>query len=109
MSLNNQVRQILQDIDLALRTINLWQSSPPEAEAFESVEPFCVDTMAAEQWLQWVLLPRMNALLENSAPLPTRFAVTPYFEVALKDHQTDCSLLLAQLQRLDDLLNIESE
>ncbi|AJI94139.1 YqcC family protein [Yersinia ruckeri] len=109
MSLNNQVRQILQDIDRALHVVELWQETPPEISAFDSTEPFCVDTMAAEQWLQWVLLPRMYALLDGHSPLPTRFAVAPYFEVALKDHKADCSLLLAQLQRLDDLLNIESE
>ena len=103
MNIENQVRQILEDIEQVMRDEKLWHATPPEAEAFESKEPFSVDTMSAEQWLQWVLVPRMYALLEAQAPLPTRFAITPYFEVAMPE----ALRLLTQLQRLDDLLNIE--
>lgn len=109
MSTENQVRQNLRDIELAMRAIDLWRIVPPPATAFESNEPFSIDTMDAEQWLQWVLIPRMYALLESNSPLPARFAITPYFEEALSgDGRPDCTTLLAQLQRLDDLLNKES-
>jgi uncharacterized protein YqcC (DUF446 family) len=103
MNTENQVLQILEDIEQVMRDDKLWHATPPEAEAFESKEPFSVDTMSAEQWLQWVLVPRMYALLEAQTPLPTRFAITPYFEVAMPE----ALRLLTQLQRLDDLLNIE--
>ncbi|GAB2947873.1 YqcC family protein [Hafnia psychrotolerans] len=103
MSTENQVRQILQDIEQVMRDLKLWHATPPEDAAFDSVEPFSVDTMSSEQWLQWVLIPRMYSLLGTDAALPTRFAITPYFEVAMPD----AVLLLAELQRLDDLLNIE--
>ncbi|AHM72439.2 YqcC family protein [Yersinia hibernica] len=109
MNTENQVRQSLQNIELAMRAIDLWQAAPPEIEAFESHEPFSIDTMAAEQWLQWVLIPRMYALLEAKGPLPTRFAITPYFEEALSgEGRPDCTVLLVELQRLDDLLNKET-
>ncbi|CAM3801156.1 hypothetical protein BS639_15620 [Rouxiella silvae] len=103
MSTENQVREILQDIEQVMRQLSLWQPMPPEPEAFESKEPFAVDTMSAEQWLQWVLIPRMYALLAAEAPLPTRFAITPYYEMALAGQER----LHNVLQRLDDLLNIE--
>jgi len=103
MNIENQVRQILEDIEQVMRDEKLWHATPPEAEAFESKEPFSVDTLSAEQWLEWVLVPRMYALLEAQAPMPTRFAITPYFEVAMPE----ALRLLTQLQRLDDLLNIE--
>lgn len=103
MNIENQVRQILEDIEQVMRDEKLWHATPPEAESFESKEPFSVDTLSAEQWLQWVLVPRMYALLEAQAPMPTRFAITPYFEVAMPE----ALRLLTQLQRLDDLLNIE--
>jgi len=102
-STENQVRQILQDIEQVMRDLELWRPMPPEPAAFESVEPFSVDTMDAEQWLQSVLIPRMFALLAAEADLPTRFAIAPYFEVALPN----APRLVAELQRLDDLLNIE--
>ncbi|CFQ56276.1 Domain of uncharacterised function%2C DUF446 [Yersinia similis] len=110
MNTENRVRQSLQDIEFAMREADLWQVAPPEAEAFESNEPFSIDTMAAEQWLQWVFIPRMYALLELNSPFPTRFAITPYFEEALSGNgRPDYSALLAQLRCLDDLLNKESE
>ncbi|WP_258876037.1 YqcC family protein, partial [Pseudomonas aeruginosa] len=37
-------------------TVNT-QTAP---EALASPEPFCVDTLALEQWLQWIFLPRMK-------------------------------------------------
>lgn len=107
MSTSIQVRHSLQAIEQSMRELALWQLTPPEAEAFASTEPFCIDSMLAEEWLQWVLLPRMHALLDANAPLPTRFAITPYFEEALKDKQPNCLPLLVLLQRLDSLLNIE--
>lgn len=107
MSTSIQVRHSLQAIEQSMRDLALWQLTPPEAEAFASTEPFCIDSMLAEEWLQWVLLPRMHALLDANAPLPTRFAITPYFEEALKDRQPSCLPLLVLLQRLDSLLNIE--
>lgn len=109
MSIQNQVRQSLQAIERSMQDLTLWQAAPPEPAAFSSTEPFCVDSMLAEEWLQWVLLPRMYALLESDAPLPTRFVIAPYFEVALKDKQPKCMPLLVLLQRLDLLLNKEPQ
>ena len=109
MSIENQVRHSLQAIEQAMRDLTLWQATPPEPEAFSSSEPFCVDRMRAEEWLQWVLLPRMMALLDAQAPLPTRFMIAPYFEVAMKDRLPDCMPLLVLLQRLDVLLNVDPE
>lgn len=105
MSIQNQVRHRLQAIEQSMRDLALWQVSPPNPDAFSSIEPFCIDSMLAEEWLQWVLLPRMYALLDSGAPLPTRFAIAPYFEEALKDKQPNCISLLSQLQQLDALLN----
>lgn len=101
MDIKNQVYQVLQDIEQAMRELSLWQDIPPAPSAFESTEPFSVDTMSADQWLQWVMLPRMYALLAVNASLPSRFAITPYFEVAFPES----TILLVTLQRLDNLLN----
>ncbi|AHG19228.1 hypothetical protein Z042_06050 [Chania multitudinisentens RB-25] len=109
MSIENQIRHSLQSIEQAMRDLALWQTEPPEAEAFASTEPFCVDRMLAEEWLQWVLLPRMHALLDTKAQLPTSFMIAPYFDVALKHKQPGCAPLLELLQRLDALLNKEPQ
>ncbi|HEY0207670.1 YqcC family protein [Acerihabitans sp.] len=103
MELHQQVRQRLFAIEQAMRSLSMWQPLPPAREAFDSQEPFCIDTMRPEEWLQWMLLPRMHALLDQQAALPRRFAITAYFEEAFPH----AAALLTQLQRLDDLLNID--
>ncbi|MEC5317898.1 YqcC family protein [Brenneria populi subsp. brevivirga] len=103
MSLQDQVRHALFDVERELRNGPFWQLSPPEASAFASNEPFCIDTMRAEQWLQWVLLPRMRALLDSGAPLPTKFSLSPYFEQALQGDASDIEPLLMRIARLDAL------
>ncbi|RLM25917.1 hypothetical protein BIY29_06450 [Brenneria alni] len=103
MSLENRVRQSLFDIERVLKDSPFWQVSPPESSAFASVEPFCIDTMRAEQWLQWVLLPRMYALLDSGAPLPTELALLPYFAEALEGAQSDIEPILMRIGQLDAL------
>ncbi|WP_413737219.1 YqcC family protein [Sodalis sp. RH21] len=105
MDFNQQIRQRLFDIEQAMRILSIWQPQPPARDAFDSPEPFCIDTMRPEQWLQWVLLPRMHALLDKRAPLPRRFAITPYFEEAMPQ----ATQLLRLLQQLDDTLNIDPD
>ena len=58
-------------IERELRLQNWWSEQPPMSEALASQQPFCVDTLAFEQWLQWIFLPRMKQLLESAAALPT--------------------------------------
>ncbi|KAA1195238.1 YqcC family protein [Photorhabdus heterorhabditis] len=104
MSTEKQILHTLQLIEEAMREIDLWQDHPPKAEAFESVEPFSIDTMLAAEWLQWVLIPRMYALLEQSLALPTAFAIAPYFEESYKEETTGrYQQLLEHLHVLDRL------
>ena len=35
---------------------------------------------APEEWLQWIFIPRMSALLESRADLPSQIAISPYLE-----------------------------
>ncbi|WP_409309654.1 YqcC family protein [Pectobacterium sp. B1J-3] len=103
MSIENQVRQSLLDIEHALRDSPFWEISPPNSAAFNSVEPFYIDTMSAVQWLQWVLLPRMHALLDSHSPLPEAFSLLPYFEEALDGEPDDIAAVLLSIKQLDAL------
>jgi uncharacterized protein YqcC (DUF446 family) len=98
-----EIRRHLFDIEQVMRRLAIWQAQPPAQLAFESQEPFCIDTMQAEEWLQWILLPRMHALLDKQAPLPERFSIAPYFEEALPD----AAPLLDLLRQLDDMINTQ--
>ncbi|MEW7312083.1 YqcC family protein [Buttiauxella gaviniae] len=97
------VRQHLHIIEHVLRDHQLWQSAAPTADAFESTQPFCMDTLQPHEWLQWVLIPRMHALLDAQLPLPADFAIAPYYEMALDAAQIEREPLLKALQDLDAL------
>lgn len=80
-----KVKQYLSDLQIAMRLHNVWDATPPSLEAMANPQPFCVETLSPTQWLQWVFIPRMNAILEANAQLPRNFAITPYLEEALKN------------------------
>ncbi|WP_067707536.1 MULTISPECIES: YqcC family protein [unclassified Erwinia] len=101
MSREQQVQDCLIAITQVLQDAGLWQSCAPTTTAFESQEPFCVDTMTPEQWLQWVFLPRMQALLDSQSPLPEKLAIAPYYEMALEGAVPARAKLLHALNELD--------
>lgn len=83
--MKTQVKQHLSDLQIAMRLHDLWESSPPSSEAMASSQPFCMETLTPTQWLQWIFIPRMEAILEANTDLPRNFAITPYLEEALKN------------------------
>ncbi|MGB7800753.1 YqcC family protein [Buttiauxella sp.] len=97
------VRQHLNIIEQVLRDHHHWQGCAPGAEAFESTQPFCLDTLQPTEWLQWVLIPRMHAMIEARLPLPVDFAIAPYYEMALDAAHVGREPLLKALQELDAL------
>lgn len=103
MSKEKLVQERLQAIELQLKQGGLWQSVAPDVSAFNSTEPFCVDTMMPLEWLQWILLPRMQALLDAGSPLPVALAIAPYYEMALEADIPHRAQLLHCLKALDDL------
>ncbi|BDH44772.1 hypothetical protein TUM12370_08160 [Salmonella enterica subsp. enterica serovar Choleraesuis] len=90
-------------VEMVLRTHGLWQENAPAPEAWSSDQPFFMNTMEPCEWLQWVLIPRLNEMLEADAPLPDSFAVAPYYEVALVAEHPGREALILELQRLDSL------
>ncbi|OYW90485.1 MAG: pseudouridine synthase, partial [Pseudomonadales bacterium 32-61-5] len=39
-------------IERELRVLGVWEALSPDPQALASREPFCVDTLSFEQWLQ---------------------------------------------------------
>jgi uncharacterized protein YqcC (DUF446 family) len=74
------LRHQLEQLEAALRAASLWGAQAPSEQAMASTMPFMYDTMPVEQWLQWVFLPRMHALLDAQAALPTSCSVQPLAE-----------------------------
>ncbi|WP_040976339.1 YqcC family protein [Necropsobacter massiliensis] len=92
--MRQQTKIHLQHLQQVMQKLELWQAVAPPESAFLSNQPFALDTLEAHEWLQWVFIPRMYALLESDMPLPQQIAVVPYVEEALKE-----------LDGLDELLS----
>ncbi len=77
MTHHDSVRAQLHAIEALMRQHQLWQESAPQPDAFASTQPFCLDTLSPFEWLQWVLIPRMHALLEGDTRCPGRLPSLP--------------------------------
>lgn len=99
-----QVAEQLLLIEREMRALGLWEGEPPSPEALASREPFCVDTLSFEQWLQWVFLVRMKVIVESGAALPAVSGILEMAEVVYRDNAQQMSGLLRALGRFDRLI-----
>lgn len=93
------------DIEAELRRLQLWDSHPPDEEALASLVPFCHDTLRLEQWLQWLMLPRMKTILEADAPLPASSEIAPLAALRLEQLGVEDGKLLALIEAFDYFIN----
>lgn len=100
----HDIHSQLQQIQHLLVQLDLWAATPPPASAFESDAPFCIDTMTLAQWLQFVFLPRMQALLDMGAVLPTNVAISPLAEEVYKEEISRYQPLIDALKVLESCL-----
>jgi uncharacterized protein YqcC (DUF446 family) len=103
-----RLADVLLELEASLREAGRWERQRPASRALASSLPFCIDTLTIEQWLQWVLLPRMKHLLEQREPLPTRSAIYEYGQQCLCSDDPCTARLLVLLKRFDDLIKIHS-
>lgn len=104
--MHTAVAEILIDIEAELRALRLWEAEPPSPRALASTQPFCFDTLTLPQWLQFVFLPRMHALVAAGAPLPDACGIKPMAEEYFRDAQVPIRGLLLALDRVDRLLSV---
>ncbi|OBY93426.1 pseudouridine synthase [Pseudomonas sp. AU11447] len=92
-------------IEREMRAIGLWGSESPSTDRLSSVEPFCVDTLALEEWLQWIFLPRMKLIIESGADLPTASGIRAIAEMAYANEGARVAGLLDALGAFDQLIS----
>ena len=103
MTDRTQMLTLLQRIEVAMKDQSLWETVSPPPQAFASELPFCVDTMAFSQWLQWIFIARFRALLEGGHNLPDSCAIAVMAEEAFKE--MDQAELIALLRKFDALFD----
>lgn len=97
--------RLLLRIEAELKHHELWQEHYPEPERLASQQPFAVDTLAFHQWLQFIFLPRMHALVEGQRPLPKNIGVSPMAAQVYSAKLEQYEQLVEALRELDILLS----
>lgn len=100
-----QVADCLLCIEMELRKLDMWATERPPEEAFESTEPFCLDTLAFTQWIQFVFLERMKVIVENDHPLPRVSGIAPMAEEYFRGRPESGHGLVQELEAVDQLLS----
>lgn len=101
----HQLADLLLQLEAEMRRIGLWEPAPPPPEALHSLVPFCHDTLQLEQWLQWVLLPKMKRVVEEEVDCPSSSEIAPLAEYRFAQLPHGCSTLLVLLERFDAHIN----
>ncbi|XKE46585.1 YqcC family protein [Halomonas organivorans] len=83
MTVHEELEQALRELESTMKAADMWRMERPEPEAFDSTQPFCIDTMALPQWLRFVFIARLEALVEARAPMPANCDVAPAVDAYL--------------------------
>lgn len=97
---HHEIESLLIDLEAALRASGLWAFEPPTAQALASTEPFAVDTMPLQGWLQFIFIPRIRQLLEAGAAMPANCEVLPVAEEAFDKNNRELFAVIAGLDKL---------
>jgi len=94
----------LAELQSEMRASGIWSESEPSQDALESEQPFCVDTLPFEQWLQFVMIPRFNWMIAENMALPSQCDIAPMAEEAFKLRNLNGVILC--LKSIDQLLSV---
>lgn len=100
-----RVADSLIQIEIELRRIGVWESSPPPREALQSTQPFGIDRLEFTQWLQFVFISRMKVLIEAGQPLPEVSGMAPMAEEHFSAREESGQSLIEELAKMDRLLS----
>jgi uncharacterized protein YqcC (DUF446 family) len=92
------------EIEAELKRLNRWSQNPLPAEAFEDMGAFGSNTMSFENWLQFVLIPRIHEIVEEKGDFPAGSHLAPY-AIRYFDGDYDADPLHELLYQLDQLIN----
>ena len=99
-----QLEELLQAVEQELRQLQCWESQPPDPQALASSQPFAIDQLSFTQWLQFIFLPKMSALVEAGSALPQSCSTAPMAEEYFKAQQIEAQPLINHLAAIDRLL-----
>ena len=103
--MRDQLNLLLQSLEVELRAQGRWDHEAPDQSALRSTQPFAVDTLNFDQWLQWILLPRLQELLLLQLPLPDNCAIRPMAEEVYGQGDPGGARIVLIVAEIDALLS----
>ena len=107
MTVHDELGTALRELEATMKAASLWRMERPEPDAFDSAQPFCIDTMSLPQWLRFVFIVRLDALVEARSPMPAKCDVAPAVEAWLTQEgarASDRLLLCRVVEEIDHLV-----
>ena len=104
-----QLTVFLTELTIILKKLNLWQDQAPSSADLASSAPFCCDTLSFEQWLQFVLIKRLNNMIDTKMPLPDIICLCPMAEQAFSSLGQVADKLINVIGDIDELLSGERQ
>lgn len=98
----SRLQQQIAELEKRLQQVGLWQQEPIDPSALASQQPFAMDSMRFEQWLQFIFIPRFGMLLEHRLPLPEAMSLTPYAEEVFKTYAEPTETIIELLRAIDE-------
>jgi dTDP-4-dehydrorhamnose 3,5-epimerase len=97
---------MLLSLQQAMLRADQWSDKEISAEALASQQPFCLDTMNFSQWLQFVFIPRMQAIIDARQVLPSLTKGQGLEPMACEFYKNTVAEknIIAMIRQLDELL-----
>lgn len=93
-----------------LKDIDCWDQQPPPVEALMSSMPFCIDTLEFPQWVQFIFIVRMRAIIDEGMPLPQECEIAPMAEEYFNSRNTidknTLKKIIQSFNKIEKLLTI---
>jgi uncharacterized protein YqcC (DUF446 family)/Tfp pilus assembly protein PilF len=97
-----EVRQRLDAVIAAMTASGAWEVARPADDAFADMGAFGMNTMAFEQWLRFVFVPNVAALIASNGPWPAQSMVAAHAAREWDGHP-DPGAMLRALDAFDAL------
>jgi uncharacterized protein YqcC (DUF446 family) len=104
-SVRDRLGELLRMLEREMRSQGRWETRRPSDQALRSTEPFAVDTLEFDQWLQWIFIPKLHELLVMQLPLPGDCAVGPMAEEVYGADNPVAGRITLIVSEIDSLLS----
>jgi uncharacterized protein YqcC (DUF446 family) len=102
---HNTVEEKTNQIEAEMKRIGMWQQEPLKPEQLDFHRAFGGDTMAFEQWLQFIFIPRVRQIIAENGMFPSKSQVgdQAFREWKMWGDQPNVDDLIAMLKGFDSL------